>query len=150
MNRTDQKKHYWWSAISQYIHLSIKYNIKTYWIASSCTLKFLSILSKDHFWPLSSSFCRYFITPYAVVPAINKRTVGVKDGYKYFTNNLSHSSGRKPEMQMNKVLVKMSTKHAKHIQFQNNLRVSFIHRDPHPKQLIIWTTYCLLKYVKNW
>ncbi|MDV3183826.1 MAG: hypothetical protein Q8847_02605, partial [Sweet potato little leaf phytoplasma] len=35
-------------------------------------------------------------TPYATVPATNKETVGVKDGYKYLTKNLSHSSGKKP------------------------------------------------------
>lgn len=47
--------------------------------------------------PLRFSFCRYFNTPYTTVPATNRATVGVNDGYRYLTKNLSHSSGRKPE-----------------------------------------------------
>jgi hypothetical protein len=56
----------------------------------------ISLYSQNHFRSLRFSFCRYFETPYATVPATNKPTVGVKDGYRYFTKNLSHSSGRKP------------------------------------------------------
>lgn len=42
------------------------------------------------------SFCKDFKTPYETVPATNKKTVGVKDGYKYLTKKSSHASGRKP------------------------------------------------------
>lgn len=43
------------------------------------------------------SFCKDFKTPNETVPATNKKTVGVKDGYKYLTKKSSHASGRKPE-----------------------------------------------------
>lgn len=49
-----------------------------------------------HFWFVTSSFWKYLRTPYITVPKTNKNTVGVKDGYRNFTKNLSHSSGRKP------------------------------------------------------
>lgn len=48
------------------------------------------------FWLFSFSFCRYFDTPYTIVPAKKKTTVGVNAGYTYFTHKLSNSSGRKP------------------------------------------------------
>lgn len=46
--------------------------------------------------PLFFSFSRYFTTPYATVPKMKKTTVGVNEGYRYFTKKLSHSSGKKP------------------------------------------------------
>lgn len=44
-------------------------------------------------------------TPYTTVPATNKKTVGVKEGYKYLTKKLSHSSGKKPAIPHRKLSI---------------------------------------------
>lgn len=60
------------------------------------SIELFTLYISHYFCSVIFSFCKYFNTPYPTVPATNNKTVGVNDGYRYFTKNWSHCCGRKP------------------------------------------------------